>query len=282
MCTILTVDKYFFQDNMGRVIDQISSDYMSNSDGFTLVCLDYDNGDHNIKLSGMSNIIVPTLIAWFESASNNSRMFLHQRFATTSNIGLAYNHGFEDSQGNIIMHNGILKTGNREMVDSFVLKYYDNYDANETLQELQYAGEQYGNIFVINELEYSVIRLVQGSLYTDDAGNYSTHPFSDIQFPVDHNSCSIFYTGNGMEYEPEDIGDYYNDIDLSNYDNDAVEYYESVLAKDYWNTEDIEQVELVEQVEQLEPFSSAIEKADSKMEQDIEEYYLEYLSRHRG
>ncbi len=224
MCTIMTVSKDFYDRNQGLVIQQINDDYVGNPDGLNLVCIDFIEPERNIQFNTMQNTVVPIIDAWFKDASEVSRVFLHQRKATLGlEIGLPYNHGFTDSDGRFIMHNGRINLGKHEAVDSFFLRKLNWTNPKGVLKRLKKSGETYANIFCISEFDFSVIRLHKGTLFTDGKGNYSSHAVGKIKAPVKRYSVKThteYYTQDisWREYEEDDpiaVDDYLKDSFLT-------------------------------------------------------------------
>ena len=180
MCTLLTVNKAFFDAHKFDVIRQIRTDAIGNGDGWSLICMDPDDPSINVHLQAMCvSTILRNLNEFMAIAeSPSARMWLHARAATGINIGIGYCHGFTDLRGQFIMHNGIIRADTR--VDSFALSFDYSFVAEKMLCQLLERHETFANIFLINEDEYSVIRVMSGRLYSDCLGNFSTNPFADI------------------------------------------------------------------------------------------------------
>jgi hypothetical protein len=157
-----------------------------NSEGWTLIGIDPACSENDIKFSAMRVNQIGTVIdTFFACSSNESRIFLHARAATTRSVGIAYNHGFDNGIGTMIMHNGIIENSRRLSVDSFNLIDFSD-EPEEMLEQLQANGETFANIFLINQElgGYGIVRLKTGTLYTDGKGNYSTNKLCDIDQPV--------------------------------------------------------------------------------------------------
>lgn len=187
MCAIMTVSKDFWNKNRAETIARIKADAVSNSDGISVTLLGH-KADSDLSLTAMDvNVLLPTITVWMDDAGEDARMFVHQRMATTSYVGVAFNHGFVDGRGGIIMHNGILRSeyARSLRVDSYALMRA-KAGHEDALVELMLQRETYGNIFRIypNEHSYEVLRLSVGSLYTDGQGNFSTNRFAAINSPV--------------------------------------------------------------------------------------------------
>lgn len=210
MCTILSVDKRFWKQNRNQVLATINLDANWNNHGWSLVCLDGLDEDNAIRLQSMKlRPITRAIISFFDSASDEARIFLHARYATTNYVGIGFNHGFDDRDGRIIMHNGILRNGVQGLaVDSFLLAEMDLRKADQVLEELVYAGETYANIFIIDSVlhSYSVLRLEVGSLFTDGKGNYASTETGPIALPVGQITAKTHYMMVAEDYidEPEE------------------------------------------------------------------------------
>ena len=218
MCSILTVSKQFWDTSSIEVIDRIERDSLVNSDGFALLALDSCLEHLNVRLQSMNiQVILTVMQDFFNQCSEYGRVFLHSRMATTGYVGIAYNHGFDNFRGKVIMHNGILSHGRNYTVDSFALVQAP-LDTAETLMEyLIDRNENYANIFVVDtELyTYSMVRSLTGSLYTDGEGNYSTNQLADICQPVD----VLSYEDHDMPLPPKAqvsyIADYQDYLDTA-------------------------------------------------------------------
>lgn len=194
MCTIMTFSNEFYQDNRADLRDRIKTDARFNGDGWNLLGIDPENGDNDIQLSAMQcGAILKQIDQFFDSASNLARIFLHARSATTSDIGIAFCHGFTDFNGRVIMHNGIIDNKEKYAIDSYRL--IDLPEDDLGIEEfLDARADQYVNAFIIDTVggSYTVIRRTVGSLYMDDEGNYSTFAVGDICLPVPFNSIEKF------------------------------------------------------------------------------------------
>lgn len=197
MCTILTIDSKFFHANKKAVLNRIAIDARSNFDGWALLGLDPDSEENNIRLNSMSDaIIIQNVTSFFNRASENSRLWLHARFATTNSIGIGYVHGFDDGQGRIIMHNGVITSEKPfHSVDSFGLVNFNLNSAKALQKDLTGLDEQFANIFIIDTdtYRYSVIRQLVGTLFKDTSGNYSTNKLASIATPVKPGYAEDYY-----------------------------------------------------------------------------------------
>jgi hypothetical protein len=217
MCTILTVNRLFWDVHARSTIAQINLDAITNSDGWSLVCIDPDNSDNDLHIQSMNvGIIKSTLTAFMGSTDNwEARMWLHARAATGFNRGIAYCHGFTDLAGQFVMHNGIITS--KMAVDSFSLSCEYSQDADRMLRQLVSAKETFANVFLINEYEYSVLRVSDGQLHTDEEGNFSTKAFGPISTPVPHRFVKTFVFDT-----KEDELDYFDRQELY---RDSIPYY---------------------------------------------------------
>lgn len=197
MCTIMTINRNFWILNRQAVISTILSDAAYNNEGWSLLAVDADNYKLDMRLATMViGPIVAAIESWFLSSSEVARIFLHARAATTSSVGIAYNHVFCNKRGTIIMHNGVIDNVAGYAVDSFNLA--DSViiaDGKHVLADLLGKQETFANLFLINPEDsmYSIVRLSAGRLYTDDNGNYSTNTLANIQTPVAEKSYKDHY-----------------------------------------------------------------------------------------
>jgi predicted glutamine amidotransferase len=215
MCTLLTVSRNLWKTDRDNLIMRVIQDSVMNADGLTLVCVDVDEPDLDIKVSAMKiTPIVKAIDDFCSNASESGRIFLHSRAATTYAIGIAFNHGFTDHKGTIIMHNGIIDNPTRLSVDSFNLTTYNTSDTQETLDDLMYMEERFANLFLIRpeDNNYGVVRLQAGQLHTDEQGNYSTHATGRILTPVQPWSCQDHDLGK-LKVAPVNTRDYWDSWD---------------------------------------------------------------------
>lgn len=193
----MTVSKALWASHQLAVLNTILNDSVRNGDGWALVGIDSLDGDNNIRFQSMKlDPIVDAMESFFKTSTKEGRIFLHSRFATTSSVGIAFNHAFDDRQGNIVMHNGVFRRGVAKLeVDSFKLAEMKLLESVDVLDDLLDDGENFGNIFIIDtvNLKYSIIRLSVGSLYTDNNGNYSTNPCGPIMVEVKKESEESFW-----------------------------------------------------------------------------------------
>ncbi len=193
----MTFSKSLYTENQLALLTTIINDSVRNGDGWALVGVDSLDGDNNIRFQSMKlDPIVDAMETFFKGCSKEGRVFLHSRFATTSSVGIAFNHAFDDRQGNIVMHNGVFRRGVSKLeVDSFKLADMNLGESIDVLDDLLDDGETFGNIFIIDtvNLKYSVVRLSVGSLYTDGQGNYSTNVCGPITQEVKRESEECFW-----------------------------------------------------------------------------------------
>jgi predicted glutamine amidotransferase len=220
----MTVDKKKYLALGKKFDEQVTKDWLGNSDGASLVFLDGNNPDLNTVLRTMNCFaLLQNIKSLMKLASDEARIFLHLRAATTWTTGVAYTHAFDDLDGVFYMHNGMIKNPAGLAVDSFRLVAEFRHGSRDLLERLTKENESFANIFRIdsNSYEYSVIRLVVGSLYTDGKGNFSTHAISNIKKAVEPNSVSEFFMH---------LDERYSDIE----DEIAQEYAEFKLLPGYY------------------------------------------------
>ena len=139
------------------------------------------------------NQVISQIARFFDESSECSRIFLHARAATTDFVGIGYLHGFTDFNGRIIMHNGIIRNDEHLSIDSYRLVNLP-FSTSNMLEYLQTNQDTYANVFVIDtqEREYTVLRMITGSLHTDGQGNFSTNRLASIDSPVAAESAETF------------------------------------------------------------------------------------------
>lgn len=140
-----------------------------------------------------ADTLLPVISALMDKAAAGSRLFIHQRMATTEYVGIAFNHGFTDFRGTVLMHNGIVSNPKNYCVDSYNLVTLPE-DGEEAVIRLLDLKESYVNLFRIDTHgdRWDMIRLSTGTLFTDGAGNYSTNAFGPINVPVERYSAATF------------------------------------------------------------------------------------------
>lgn len=223
MCTIMTIDRNFWIQNKQATISRILSDARLNSDGWAVVGVDPDSIDADFNLQSMR--IAPVLDVmerFFLECSVYGRVFLHSRFATTRHVGIAYTHGFTDSQGTIIMHNGIVDNYRALAVDSFNLTDYPMHNAETLLGMLTDDQEAFANLILIRPAEgtYGIVRLLTGQLHTDAQGNYSSYPFAGVDMPVPTSFAIDHSIGRNVP-KPSNIPNYLYDSEYDSIEDDA-------------------------------------------------------------
>jgi hypothetical protein len=191
MCTLLTLDRATYLANEPAMRILINQNHRGNYHGWSLYLSSQIPAECRL-FSGMDepdSFILDSLqdLEW-------DRLFLHQRYATSSNINIANNHHF--SGGNyIIMHNGMLTLPTNHQHYSVDSKYIadkmermygkDSRKIDFFLNNL--ALKEYANLMLIETQEqiegaYIIVRSAIGKLYTDNKGNYSTA--SNPLFPI--------------------------------------------------------------------------------------------------
>lgn len=208
MCTILTIDYNKYQEiGVKQVIERIESDSYMNNDGASMVFLDPLMPDTNVILRTMNvYLMIETVKTLMNAASDEARVFIHLRAATTSYNGVAYTHAFDNGGGRIFMHNGVIKNPNNYAVDSFQLLKLNTNSGQELLKELSLTNETFANILTIDadNYQYSMVRLIVGTLYTDGNGNYSTNMIKGhIDRPVGMNTAKDYDIGLADDPEAE-------------------------------------------------------------------------------
>lgn len=187
MCTILTVDRDTFLADKREFVTRILNDVSYNEDGLSLIAVDPFSPMSNVALNCMAvGHVLNMLDVFFVNASEYARIWLHTRAATTDYVGVPFNHGFTDSRGTMIQHNGIVHNYRNLHVDSFNLVDYRTNSAHEFRDDLETAGERFANVFLVRPESgtYGVVRMWGGSLVTDGKGNYSSNAVADIRLPV--------------------------------------------------------------------------------------------------
>jgi hypothetical protein len=178
MCTLLSVSRDFLMSTSEiteAIIKRIRDDADFNSDGFSLIlCGEKDTDALNVQLMSLDSVL-----AILENV-NWTRMWLHCRMSTTKITGVQGCHGFRTYEGWLVQHNGVITAGTatRLPVDSMVIADILTTHCVEDCVNWLHANASYANVFFVNpdSGEWVVSRSVQGSLYMDDHGNYSTHP----------------------------------------------------------------------------------------------------------
>lgn len=184
MCTLMTIARELFNKKQKEILERIKHDASINSDGYTLVLF----GDNDIKLHSQSIKTVITLL----TTTKWSRMFLHCRAATTGKDSISDTHGWTTQTGEIIMHNGILRSpeSNKHRVDSqYIVELIDQVGIDYTIEYL-HKYETYANVFIIDpeKRKFFVSRSVTNSLHTDGKGNYSTREVVSIKNSVNNHT----------------------------------------------------------------------------------------------
>lgn len=204
MCTLLTVSKEFWTEHSSKVSARMTQDSISNSDGISVLILS-SRPDEDVSFSGMDAMgLLPLVQAAMDSAAPGSRLFVHQRMATTEYVGIAFNHGFTDFRGTVLMHNGIVSNPKNFCVDSYNLLTLPA-DPEESVLKLIDEKETYANVFRIHthDDKWDVLRLSTGSLYTDGFGNYSTNACGPIDVAVERYSAQTYFLPGRTENRPK-------------------------------------------------------------------------------
>lgn len=208
MCTIYTVDKMFYDSYEAELSDRIMADFTRNHHGLVLVGLDPDDARADLMIKSFNpDLILMFLDDFMTTCGPNGRIWLHQRAATSSDVHVGTMHGFNDREGNILMHNGILwrTPTNLYAVDSFAIPDLAlTQTASTLLASLERLGETFANVFVIRPqtMSYSVVRCKSGMLFTDGEGNYSSYPVGSIRFEVPQSYAEDYFMAR-VAYEKE-------------------------------------------------------------------------------
>lgn len=210
MCTILTISRDVYLVDRPAFISRILSDVASNPDGLSLIAVDPTHPMSNISLNCMAVGHVLNMIdVFFAGGSEYARIWLHTRAATTDYIGIPFNHGFTDSRGTMIHHNGIIGNYRNLHVDSFNLVDYRTEHAGVFMEDLITAQENFANVFLIRPdlATYGVVRMWGGTLVTDGMGNYSSRPVADIQDPVPPSYAKEYRLVPSRQSSPAPVSD---------------------------------------------------------------------------
>lgn len=183
MCTILSLN--VMKDDLLRpetdraaFINQVIKDYQGNHDGMTIVTY----GKHPSIFRTMDAQMGVNFLEAALEDKTLERVWVHMRAATTGSVGVDYCHGWSDGRGMVVLHNGVLYTGNarKHSVDSMQLvellkQGYGPADIHDMLAALY---ETFANIFYIDTDtgEYWLSTQSQFGVHTDGQGNYSSKP----------------------------------------------------------------------------------------------------------
>lgn len=204
MCTLLTVDRAFYNANTKEVEWRIKMDASINRDGFALCLI----GEKEEETLVMQLLDLSALLKVISTNTKWTRMFLHSRASTTSTTGIFGCHNFS-SVGNgikdytktnqthwLVQHNGCIvdKEAGEYMVDSMLIAAKVNAIGVEKTIEWLLDKESYANVFFINPRtgDYKVVRCLTNTLYMDGKGNFSTKICKDIKIPVPHDQMYEF------------------------------------------------------------------------------------------
>lgn len=183
MCTILSVGTEKISD-LGRVafVDRIASDYQTNHDGMTVVAM----GKYPSIIRTMDAQSGLDSVERFLADESVFRVFVHMRAATTGYTGVDYCHGWTDGKGMLVLHNGILYTGNarKHAVDSMQLVRLmeQGYKPDQIHSILEAMDETFANIFFVDTDTGYYWLSTQSSygVHADGKGNYSTKPIPEL------------------------------------------------------------------------------------------------------
>lgn len=138
-------------------------------------------------MRGLGLDFIKRALVHFCEETQEGRVFLHQRMATSWDTSLDCTHGWTDGRGRHLMHNGVIRSAPESLsVDSQSLMPHLAGGARGLLKHLKAIGEVYANCFIIDSRDhsYGVMRLNNGRLYTDRCGNYSTVAVGPINSKV--------------------------------------------------------------------------------------------------
>lgn len=214
MCTILTVDRFTFDQYTTEFLGRIEEDARNNPDGWSVVLLGQTKQETTLLKSLELESVMDALetIPW-------TRAFIHSRLATTSAAGIFGCHNFT-TVGNghsqnvkngywIVQHNGILSSPESYgyAVDSmYITEYIRAFGIKKAIDYLT-KTETYANTFLINPLSarYIVTRAKTNTLYTDGLGNYSTRQVGPLTLEVPQQSHDEFHHFYDRKVEPPDM-----------------------------------------------------------------------------
>jgi len=192
MCTILTIDRNFYNNNRELFAHRTKMDASINRDGFAITML----GETDKDVITIQMMDYATAMEFIDTNTSWQRVFLHTRAATTKTVNVFGCHNFK-STGNgkstatdhwIIQHNGYLagKEASKYLVDSMYLGDLINETGIDKTIQTIIETQAYSNIFFINPVsgEYRVARCYVNTLYTDGLGNYSTKIMGAVRQPV--------------------------------------------------------------------------------------------------
>lgn len=187
MCTIMTFSREEFLKHDIAIVEQIRRDSVGNPHGMSLILISEEPSE--LKAHNVEQVIDHlTQNEW-------NRFFLHCRFATGSYLNLPGIHGWASTTGWMVHHNGILHHPEAQKlpVDSILIAHLLDYMDVEDVATWLTLNESYANVFMIHpeEWKYYVVRCVNGSLYEDKKGNYSSNSIKGVcDEPVPQKSIS--------------------------------------------------------------------------------------------
>lgn len=187
MCTIHTYSAKFYGRHEREIHRQLIQDSVSNDDGISLVFLDGHNEKTNTIYRTMDvDNAIAILTMLMHEATKYARVFIHLRAATTQNVGVGYTHAFDDMNGVIYMHNGVISNPKAYSVDSFQMVNWASTEDGGLLKQLQARRESFANVFRIDTVKYrwTMTRMDGSSLHTDGDDNYSSRSYGPLTTAV--------------------------------------------------------------------------------------------------
>lgn len=182
MCTILTLNVKQADgtlrpaEEQSEFLTRVVKDYQGNHDGMTVLTY----GKHPSIFRTMDAQMGVNFLEAALADATLERVWVHMRAATTGFVGVDYCHGWSDGQGMVVLHNGVLYTGNarKHSVDSMQLvellkQGYSPGDIHDMLAALY---ETFANIFYVDTDtgQYWLSTQSQYGVHTDGLGNFST------------------------------------------------------------------------------------------------------------
>lgn len=215
MCTILTISRDVYEQDIKAFEHRTRVDATSNHDGFAIVLM----GETEKDVLTMQTRSFEVAMNIIKQNTKWKRLFLHSRAATTVTKNIFSCHNFFSS-GNgedtgvgkwIIQHNGYIsdKAGSGYVVDSMHIGALIREDGVDQAISKLISTESYTNAFLINPDtgEYRVVRCFTNTLYTDGKGNYSTKILGKIRKPVP------FMSQKAHSHDMKKTNKYYTPID---------------------------------------------------------------------
>lgn len=201
MCTIMTMPRK--QAITKESLAQILADYNHNPHGSVLLL------DNSLMLTALE----PEVIIDMLQSQTYTRMWLHQRYASTETRGLSGCHNFiTKDRKYAIMHNGCIDNPNFLPVDSQqICELYDVTKDISITANVMVQNESFANIFYIKIAEkrpsYSAFKSYYNDLedYADDLPVWDKHILvprnvkpREILYTVSRSQSGTLYTdGNG-------------------------------------------------------------------------------------